>query len=107
MSFFHERRRNERGANEPAAEQLQRVLCAIEYHRHGLDQAANNLQRLLRTNADLRELWSNFTMAGGISTSDLSNFIAGHLPYRRVRQLRHLRLVKDNGFPFIRQTMAQ
>ncbi len=68
-------------------------LAILEYHRHGLDQAADDLQQLLCNDADLRKLWSNFTMAGGIFASDLSNFIAGRLRYRRIRQRRHLRLV--------------
>src|SRR6478672_10204742 len=83
MSFFPERQQNERRTYEPAAEQLERALRAIEYHRHGLDLAADDLQRLLCNDADLSKLWSNFTMAGGIFASDLSNFIAGRFRYRR------------------------
>jgi hypothetical protein len=97
MSFLPERTVNDSTSGRHGMEVLLGLLYAIERQQRELAAAAMARQRLLRADANLRELWTRFTEAGGITAADLEQFMAGRFRYRRTHQRRHLRLFINNG----------
>ena len=75
------------------------TLEQIERCRRDLQEHGAYFIALLRAEPQLRRQWSEFLQAGGLTSTDLRQFLAGRFRYRRVRirQRRHLRLIEQRG----------
>jgi hypothetical protein len=91
MSFFVEH--TEATDDERAIAAMVTALHAVETYQSQLRDAERTRQHLLRSNANLRQVWDRFMQAGGISCADFDQFVQGRFRNRRVHKRRHLRLV--------------
>jgi hypothetical protein len=84
---------------EPASDTLLEQLENIERCQRRTQMYLNALRSGIETNAERREIWDKFLLAGGVTAADLRQYLAGKLRPCVVPQKRHLRLVSSRNKP--------
>jgi hypothetical protein len=77
------------------------LLRSIDRHRQALQSILATLHNWLNGSDEFAAVWRKFTAAGGLDAEDFSWFIDGKFRSRRVRKIRHLRLVTSRKPPML------